>query len=109
MSTAPSRKLGGVGRAGLGGAPRQAEPVASPTGTRSSSRAHGLASSVVSRPVQYTLRLSLDESDQLNDVARRLRRTLGRLVDQSEVLRVLVALAATDDQVRACLVERLTD
>jgi hypothetical protein len=102
MSAATSRKLGGVGRSGLGGAPRTAEPVASPTGSTR-------PSSGVSRPVQYTVRLSYDESDQLADVARRLRRTLGRLVDQSEVLRVLVALAATDDEVRACLVERLTD
>lgn len=102
MSGTTSRKLGGVGRAGLGGAPRTAEPVASPTGNIRSS-------SAVSRPVQYTMRLSYDESDQLADVARRLRRTLGRPVDQSEVLRALVALAATDDQVRACLVERLTE
>jgi hypothetical protein len=59
--------------------------------------------------VQYTLRLSYDESDQVAGLARGLRRDLGRVVDQSEVLRALADLATTEPIVRLALVHRLQD
>lgn len=63
----------------------------------------------VERPVAYTLRLTHDESDQLNGLARSLRRVAGRQVDQSEVLRALIDLADADgNPVSQALRERLT-
>jgi hypothetical protein len=75
-----------------------------------SSRAHELTSSPPvqpARPVQYTLRLSYAESDRLNSVARGIRQTLGRHVDQSELLRALVELAAVDPDLARSVADHL--
>lgn len=70
-----------------------------------SSRAHEPA-----RPVQYTLRLSYDEAEKWWDAGISpldQRRDLGRVVDQSSVLRALLDLAAADPDTRTALTDRL--
>lgn len=57
----------------------------------------------------YTLRLHVDDADEVDELRRRLRRWTGRRsVDQAEVVRVLLRLAIDDDRVRAALVAELT-
>jgi Arc/MetJ-type ribon-helix-helix transcriptional regulator len=58
--------------------------------------------------VSYTVRLSLDELDQADDLLRTLRRDTGRRLDRSEVIRALLALAATDDRIRGRVAKTLS-
>lgn len=119
------KTLGGsaVGRVGLRGAPAAAEQVgfpaaaqvsdeASPRGPEATaSRAPEPApprAQPVERPVQYTLRMSWDESERLDAASRAQRRELSRHVDRSEVLRALIGLVDEDPAVRAALTARLT-
>lgn len=59
------------------------------------------------RPVQYTLRLSYNESDDLEDLARALRTRRGRSTANSDVLRRLVALAKDNPDLQQCLAVEL--
>ncbi len=93
-----------IGRTGLHGAPAEWSQLASPTGSRAREPVSSPA-----RPVQYTLRLSYDESDSLGNLVRTLRRTLGRPVDQSTVLRALIELAGQDQNLADSLTRHLTE
>lgn len=100
---------GRVGAVGLHGAPAEHEQVGTPV---TSSRGRGAVSSraqspEVQRPVQYTLRLSYDESDDLDTVARSMRKKLGRTVASAEVLRGLVAEVRNDPELLDRLTKRL--
>lgn len=57
--------------------------------------------------MQYTLRMSYDESDQLDTVARALRKRRGRSTASSDVLRGLVALAKEDPELQQRLAREL--
>jgi hypothetical protein len=58
--------------------------------------------------VSYTVRFSVDELDAADELVRDLRRATGRRrLDRSEVTRALLALAGTDDRIRARLVKAL--
>lgn len=48
------------------------------------------------RPVQYTLRMSYEESDALDALTHALRKRRGRSTANSDVLRGLVVLATND-------------
>ena len=57
----------------------------------------------------YTLRLHVDDAQEVDELRARLRRATGRrALDQSEILRVLLRLAVDDEAVRAALVSELT-
>ena len=57
----------------------------------------------------YTLRMHVDDADEVDELRKRLRRFTGRrALDQAEVVRVLLRLAIDDDRVRAALVHELT-
>jgi hypothetical protein len=57
----------------------------------------------------YTLRMHVDDADEVDELRKRLRRFTGRrALDQAEVIRVLLRLAIDDDRVRAALVHELT-
>lgn len=103
-------RAGRVGTVGLTGAPPEHERVGAETET--SSQAHEPVSSRAqtegSRPVQYTLRLSYDESDELDTLSRQLRKDAGRSVASAEVLRGLVAEAANDPDLFRRLSTRIT-
>ena len=76
-------------------APRPHEPTTSPP--------------AVERPVSYTVRFSLDELDQVDELTRALRRDTGRRrLDRSEITRTLLALASTDERIRTRLAKALT-
>ena len=89
---------GRIGEVGLTGAPPEHERLGQPD--PASSRGHEPASSPPERPVQYTLRLSYDESDDLDALARALRKRRGRATASSAVLRGLVALAEADPELQ---------
>jgi hypothetical protein len=58
----------------------------------------------------YTLRLHIDDADEVDELRKRLRRWTGRRsVDRAEVVRALLRLAIDDDRVRAALVSELTE
>lgn len=105
---------GRIADVGLSGAPPEAERVGGelqPTET-TTPRAHEPVSSQAQqqqeeRPVQYTLRLSYDESDDLDGVARALRKRRGRSTANSDVLRGLVALAKEDPELQQRLAREL--
>lgn len=103
-------KGGRVGTIGLHGAPPEHERVGTEN-ELTSSQAHEPVSSdpppEVTRPVQYTLRLSYDESDELDTLARQLRKDAGRSVASAEVLRGLISEAAADDDLLHRLRARL--
>lgn len=57
----------------------------------------------------YTLRMHVDDADEVDELRTRLRRFTGRrALDQAEVIRALLRLAIDDDRVRAALVHDLT-
>jgi hypothetical protein len=59
--------------------------------------------------VSYTVRFSLDELDQVDELTRALRRDTGRRrLDRSEITRTLLALASTDERIRTRLAKALT-
>lgn len=96
-----STTSGRIGAIGLSGAPPEHERVGQPESV--SSQAPETASSqrrTQERPVQYTIRLSYDESDDLDSLARALRKRRGRSTASSDVLRGLVALAKDDPELQ---------
>lgn len=57
----------------------------------------------------YTLRLHVDDAQEVDELRARLRRSTGRrALDQSQILRALLRLAVDDEAVRAALVNELT-
>lgn len=61
------------------------------------------------RPVEYTLRLSRDESAAQDALKHTVRERVGRSVSSAEVLRALIAEAADDEQLLQRVTARLTD
>jgi hypothetical protein len=58
----------------------------------------------------YTLRLHVDDAEEVDELRAKLRRRTGRRgLDQAEVIRVLLRLAIDDEAVRAALVSELAD
>lgn len=55
----------------------------------------------------FTWRQTLDQQDALDELVRSARRAAGRRVDKADVLAALVALANSDEAVRAALVAQL--
>lgn len=114
-SSESSAATGRISEVGLSGAPPEAERIrdqetaSSQAHETTSSRAHEPVSSRAQeeRPVQYTLRMSYDESDQLDTVARALRKRRGRSTASSDVLRGLVALAKEDPELQQRLAREL--
>jgi len=134
--TGPKRagRPGGISSIGLTGAPATAAPVAPvpppasptpvPVPTQQakadvSSRRHEPVTSARARfsappatadtTTSYTLRMHVDDADEVDELRKRLRRFTGRrALDQAEVIRVLLRLAIDDDRVRAALVHELT-
>lgn len=109
-----SAATGRIADVGLSGAPPEAERVGSGQHDEPTTpRAHEPVSSQAQhqqqeeRPVQYTLRLSYDESDDLDGVARALRKRRGRSTANSDVLRGLVALAKDDPDLQQRLATEL--
>lgn len=104
---------GRIGEVGLSGAPPEAERIRADQqlDEATSSQAHEPVSSRAQqqeeRPVQYTLRMSYDESDNLDTVARALRKRRGRSTASSDVLRGLVALAKEDPELQQRLAREL--
>jgi hypothetical protein len=57
----------------------------------------------------YTLRLHVDDADEVDELRKRLRKRTGRrALDQAEVIRALLRLAIDDDSVRTALTNELT-
>lgn len=102
---------GKLGSVGLTGAPTEHARVSPQAHDPVASQAHEPVSSRAQqqedRPVQYTLRLSYDESDDLDAVARALRKRRGRSTANSDVLRGLVALAKQDPELQQRLAGEL--
>lgn len=58
--------------------------------------------------ISYTLRMTEDEADALDDLIRAIRRPAGRRrLDKSDAIRALLRLAQRDDAIRAALVAEL--
>lgn len=136
MTTPPTPKRSGrpgaISAIGLTGAPASAAPIGGDvvtsrgheattsrprdvtssrprdvTGERRSSQVRGSAPAAATA-VSYTLRLAPDDADALDDLVRALGREAGRRrLDKSEVMRALLDLTRTDDDVRARLLAAL--
>lgn len=112
-SSSESAATGRISEVGLTGAPPEAERIRADQQPNEavSSQARESASSRAQpqeeRPVQYTLRMSYDESDNLDTVARALRKRRGRSTASSDVLRGLVALAKEDPELQQRLAREL--
>ncbi len=58
--------------------------------------------------ISYTLRMTEDEADALDDLIRAIRRPAGRRrLDKSDAIRALLRLAQRDDTIRAALITEL--
>lgn len=133
--TGPKRagRPGGISSIGLTGAPAAAAPVApapvSPSPAPvppqqvkedvSSRRREPVTSEARARfsappatadtTSSYTLRMHVDDADEVDELRKRMRRRTGRRsIDQAEIIRVLLRLAIDDAAVRGALLSELT-
>lgn len=136
MTTPPAPKRAGrpgaISAIGLTGAPAAPAPIGSDVVTSrgheaTTSRPRGVTSSrshdvtapqqspqvrgsapAAATAVSYTLRLAPVDADALDDLVRALGREAGRRrLDKSELIRALLDLTRTDDDVRARLLAAL--
>ncbi len=134
-----SGRPGGISTIGLTGAPATAAPVAPPTtppppfpdvptpplapvpsqkAAEVKARGEAVTSprarftappATADTTSSYTLRLHVDDAQEVDELRARLRKRTGRrALDQSEILRGLLRLAVDDEAVRAALINVLT-